>query len=141
MCVALAALEAAVRVTGPNGERTIPFAEFHRLPGDTPRIDNTLEPDELITAIDLPAKGFSNILRVPETPRPGFLCLRAGIGCGALEMEGNTITDARIALGGVAHKPWRQPEAEAMLVGKPATERNFQAVADVTAGWRAGIWT
>ena len=130
MCVALAALDAEVLVTGKNGERTIPFAEFHRLPGDTPHIDNTLESDELITSIDLPAKGFPNnymYLKLRDRASYAFALVSVAVG---LEMDDDTITTARIALGGVAHKPWRKPEAETMLVGKPATKENFRAAAE-----------
>ncbi|GAB2557124.1 FAD binding domain-containing protein [Spirosoma areae] len=136
MCVALAALEAEVRVTGPNGERVIPIADFHRLPGDTPHIDNTLQPDELITAIDLPAKGFpDNFMYLKLRDRASYAFALVSVAVG-LELDrnagrGDTITTARIALGGVAHKPWRKPEAEAMLVGKPATNENFRAAAEV----------
>ncbi|GAB3957352.1 xanthine dehydrogenase family protein subunit M [Spirosoma harenae] len=131
MCVALAALGAVVRVTGKNGDRTIPFADFHKLPGNTPHIDNTLEPDELITAIDLPEKGFPTYhmyLKLRDRASYAFALVSVAVG---LEMENETITDARIALGGVAHKPWRKPEAEAVLVGKPATRENFQAAAEI----------
>ncbi|GAB4018338.1 FAD binding domain-containing protein [Spirosoma koreense] len=131
MCVALAALEAVVRVTGKNGERAIPFADFHKLPGDTPHLDNTLEADELITAIDLPSKGFSkNHAYLKLRDRASYAFALVSVAA-ALELEGNTITDARIVLGGVAHKPWRKPEAEAVLVGKPATKEAFQAAAEI----------
>lgn len=130
MCVALAALEAVVRVTGKNGERSIPFAQFHKLPGDTPHLDNTLEPDEIITAIDLPAKGFpDNFMYLKLRDRASYAFALVSVAA-ALELENGTITDARIALGGVAHKPWRKPEAEALVVGKPATKENFQAAAE-----------
>ena len=130
MCVALAALEAEVRVVGKNGERVIPFAEFHKLPGDTPDIDNTLQPDELITAIDLPAKGFpDNFMYLKLRDRASYAFALVSVAVG-LELDGDTITTARIALGGVAHKPWRKPEAEAMLVGKPTTKGNFRAAAE-----------
>ncbi|SOD82713.1 FAD binding domain-containing protein [Spirosoma fluviale] len=131
MCVALAALEAEVRVTGSNGERTIPFADFHRLPGDTPNIDNTLEPGELITAIDLPARGFPEYFQYLKLRDRASYAFALVSVAAALEMEGGTITAARIALGGVAHKPWRKPEAEAALVGKPANKENFQAAAEL----------
>ncbi|UFH53262.1 xanthine dehydrogenase family protein subunit M [Spirosoma sp. KNUC1025] len=130
MCVALAALDAVVRVTGKNGERAIPFADFHKLPGNTPHVDNTLEPDELITSIDLPANGFPKYhmyLKLRDRASYAFALVSVAV---ALEIENKTITNARIALGGVAHKPWRKPEAEALLVGKPATKENFQAVAE-----------
>jgi xanthine dehydrogenase YagS FAD-binding subunit len=130
MCVALAALEAIVRVTGKNGDRTIPFAEFHRLPGDTPHIDSNLQPDEIITAIDLPAQGFTEhymYLKVRDRRSYAFALVSVAVG---LEMEGDTIRQARLALGGVAHKPWRDVEAEAMLSGQSATKENFQKIAD-----------
>lgn len=131
MCVALAALEAEVRVTGKNGERTIPFSEFHRLPGDEPQRDNTLEPDELITSIDLPAQGSPDhfmYLKLRDRASYAFALVSVAVG---LELDGDTIKTARIALGGVAHKPWRKPEAEALLVGKSLTKENFQAAAEL----------
>jgi len=130
MCIALAALEAIVRVTGQNGERTIPFAEFHRLPGDTPQIDTNLQADEIITAVDLPAIGFAQhhtYLKLRDRTSYAFALVSVAAG---LEMDGDTVKVARLALGGVAHKPWRNLEAEAMLNGKSATQENFQAVAE-----------
>lgn len=130
MCVALAALEAVVRVTGKYGERTIPFADFHRLPGDMPHIDNTLQPDELILSIDLPAKGFAQhnaYLKLRDRHSYAFALVSVAAG---LELGGGIITDARLALGGVAHKPWRNQEAENMLKGQPATEESFHKVAE-----------
>lgn len=131
MCVVLAALDATVRVSGPKGERTIPFAEFHRLPGDTPQIDSTLAADELITAIDLPAQGFaehSTYLKVRDRASYAFALVSVAA---ALEMDGQTIRTARLALGGVAHKPWRDPAAEAELAGKPASLETFAEAARV----------
>jgi xanthine dehydrogenase YagS FAD-binding subunit len=130
MCVALAALGAVVRVTGKNGERTIPFAEFHRLPGDTPHLDTNLRADEIITAVDLPAKGFAenhSYLKVRDRASYAFALVSVAA---ALEMDGGRITEARLALGGVAHKPWRDMEAEAMLNGRVATGEIFQKVAE-----------
>lgn len=129
MCVALAALEAVVCVTGKNGERTIPFSEFHRLPGDTPQIDTNLQPDEIITAIDLPAQGFAQhyaYLKLRDRKSYAFALVSVAA---ALEMDGDTIQDARLALGGVAHKPWRDHEVDTLLRGKKATTENFQHVA------------
>ena len=129
MCVALAALDAVVRVMGERGERTIPFGEFHRLPGDTPNIDTNLRAGEIITSIDLPAKGFANhyaYLKVRD--RASFAFALVSVAA-ALEMDGDTITEARLALGGVAHKPWRNTDAEAMLNGLNATKDHFEAVA------------
>ncbi|MBA2350926.1 MAG: xanthine dehydrogenase family protein subunit M [Burkholderiales bacterium] len=129
MCVALAALAAVVCVTGKNGDRQIAFADFHRLPSDMPEIDTNLQPDEIITAIDLPAKGFAEhycYLKVRDRASYAFALVSVAA---ALELDGDQITDARLALGGVAHKPWRDSEAEAMLRGKPATAENFEQAA------------
>jgi len=130
MCVALAALEATVRVTGKDGDRAIPFANFHRLPGDAPQIDTNLQADEIITAVDLPAKGFAEnhtYLKVRDRASYAFALVSVAA---ALEMDGRAIKEARIALGGVAHKPWRDTEAEAMLNGEEASKENFQKVAE-----------
>ena len=130
MCVALAALEAVVRVRGPQGERSIPIAEFHRLPGNTPQVENTLSPDELVTSIDLPESPYaahSVYTKVRDRASYAFALVSVAAG---LELEGDTIKSARLALGGVAHKPWRRPEAEALLTGKPATKENFLPVAE-----------
>src|SRR5215470_7219995 len=130
MSVALAALGAVVRVTGEKGSRAIPFAEFHRLPGDTPQIDTNLGKDEIITSIDLPAKGFADhhaYLKVRDRASYAFALISVAA---ALEMDGDTITETRLALGGVAHKPWRNPDAEAMLNGIKATKDHFEAVGE-----------
>ena len=130
MCVALAALEAVVQVTGENGERAIPFADFHRLPGDTPHLDNNLHADEIITGLDLPAQGFSrNYTYLKLRDRASYAFALVSVAA-ALDMDGDTIKEARLALGGVAHKPWRNAEAEAMLNDRSATEENFQKVAE-----------
>ncbi|MEJ7663884.1 MAG: xanthine dehydrogenase family protein subunit M [Hymenobacter sp.] len=129
MCVALAALEATVRVQGPAGERTIRFEDFHRLPGDTPQFDNTLKAGELVTAIDLPKRGFEQhftYLKLRDRASYAFALVSVAVG---LEMEGNTIKTARFALGGVAHKPWRDPAAEQLLEGQAASPDLFRAVA------------
>ena len=131
MCVALAALEAIVRVTGKKGERKIPFAEFHRLPGNTPHIDSNLQSEEIITAIDLPPKGFAeHYMYLKLRDRRSYAFALVSVAA-ALEMEGETIREARLALGGVAHKPWRDVEAEAMLIEKSATKETFQKVANL----------
>jgi xanthine dehydrogenase YagS FAD-binding subunit len=130
MCVALAALEAVVVVTGKNGERSIPMADFHRLPGDTPNIDTNLRDDEIILAIDLPPKGFADhyaYLKVRDRHSYAFALVSVAAG---LEMSGDAISEARIALGGVAHKPWRNTEAESLLNGKAATTDNFKMAAE-----------
>ncbi|WP_234735804.1 FAD binding domain-containing protein [Tellurirhabdus bombi] len=130
MCVALAALEAIVHVTSERGSRTIPFADFHRLPGDTPHLDNTLEPDELITAIELPAKGFTehnNYLKIRDRTSYAFALVSVAA---AFDLEEGVIQNARLALGGVAHKPWRSSEAEALLNGNSPTEETFRKAAE-----------
>ena len=129
MCVGLAALAAVVNVTGPNGERSIPFNDFHRLPGDKPDCDNSLQHGELITSIDLPAKGFEqnySYLKLRDRQSYAFALVSVATG---LELDGDVIKEARIALGGVAHKPWRVTEAEDLLKGKPATPENFAKAA------------
>lgn len=130
MCVALAALDAIVRVQGSSGEREIPVTEFHRLPGDTPQQDTNLQADELITAVDLPASrlaAHSYYLKVRDRASYAFAIVSVAA---ALELENNQIKSARIALGGVAHKPWRTVEAEEMLVNQsPETEQFQQAAA------------
>jgi xanthine dehydrogenase YagS FAD-binding subunit len=130
MCVALAALEAVVRVTGPHGDRAIPFDKFHRLPGDTPHIDTDLRPGEIITAVDLPSESFAEhhaYLKVRDRQSYAFALVSVAAG---LVMDGQTIREARLALGGVAHKPWRTRRAEGMLLGKPAAPESFRSAAD-----------
>ena len=128
MCIALAALEAVVRVSGPQGERSIPFAEFHTLPGHTPNIENILAADEIITAIDLPPSPYAeHSVYTKVRDRASYAFALVSVAA-LLDLEGDTIKSARIALGGVAHKPWRSPEAEALLTGKAATKENFQPV-------------
>jgi xanthine dehydrogenase YagS FAD-binding subunit len=131
MCVALAALAANVRVVGKDGERTIPFSAFHRLPGDTPHIDANLQHSELITAIELPANNFHQhyqYLKIRDRRSYAFALVSVAA---ALELEGDAIKDVRLALGGVAHKPWRDQEAESFLKGKTADVSNFASVAEI----------
>jgi xanthine dehydrogenase YagS FAD-binding subunit len=131
MCVALAALEAVVRVTGPDGERAFPFADFHRLPGDTPNTDTNLRQDEIITAVDLPANGFpAHHTYVKVRDRASYAFALVSVAA-ALEMDGQTIREARVALGGVAPKPWRDREAEMMLHGRTADWDAFGQFAEV----------
>jgi xanthine dehydrogenase YagS FAD-binding subunit len=132
MCVALSALEAKVQVKGPKGERVIPIGEFHRLPGKTPQVETTLQPGELITAIDLPAMTFgrrSTYLKVRDRQSYAF----ALVSVAALVDldEAGTIRHARIALGGVAHKPWRAEKAEHALLGKKPDKDTLRAAAAV----------
>jgi xanthine dehydrogenase YagS FAD-binding subunit len=131
MCVALAALEAKVQVAGPSGERTIAFADFHRLPGDTPERDTNLEHNEIITSIELPPRGFAaNYTYLKIRDRLSYAFALVSIAA-ALELEGATIREARLALGGVAHKPWRDTAAEAALRGEAANRTSFARAADV----------
>jgi len=116
MAVALAALDAVVRVRGPKGERAIPLGEFHRLPGDTPQRDTNLEHGELITAVELPASRFTKSTYLKIRDRASYAFALVSVAA-ALDMQGSTVRAARIALGGVAHKPWRAMQAEALLAG------------------------
>ena len=131
MNVALAALDAVVRVQGAKGQREIPFVDFHRLPGNTPNVETNLQPDELITAVDLPAIPFaarSHYLKVRDRASYAFAVVSVAAILN-LSPEG-TISDVRIALGGVAHKPWRAFEAEKRLLGQKADEKSFRAAAE-----------
>ena len=130
MCVALAALGAVVRVTGTGGDRSIPIAEFHRLPGDSPQLDTTLGPGELITAVLLPAEGFPEhyaYLKIRDRTSYAFALVSVAA---ALRIEGGKVAEARIALGGVAHKPWRDTDAEALLRGTEPTKEDFAKAAE-----------
>ena len=131
MSIALAALDAIVKVKGANGaERSIAFADFHRLPGEHPEKDNTLEHGELIQSIELPKNNFADksyYLKVRDRASYAFALVSVAA---ALETDGNKIRQARIALGGVAHKPWRASESEKFLIGKDATEANFKQAAE-----------
>ena len=130
MCVALAALQAKIRVRGVNGERTIPIGEFHRLPGDTPQMDTNLHPDELVLSIDLPQSPYashSHYLKLRDRASYEFALVSVAA---ALEFNGDVIRTARIALGGVAHKPWRSEVAEQILADNKATPALFREAAD-----------
>ena len=131
MNVALAALDAVVRVQGPKGEREIPIADFHRLPGTTPNVDTNLKDDELIVAVDLPAIPFatrSHYLKIRDRASYAFAIVSVAA---VLEIgPDKKITAARVALGGVAHKPWRAQKAEKELLGKSADEKTFRAAAE-----------
>lgn len=131
MCIALAALDAQVLVTGKDGVRTINFTDFHRLPGDTPWIETNLQPGELITAIEIPRHDFArNSLYQKVRDRASYAFAVVSTAA-ALEVEAGTVKNVRIALGGVAHKPWRARTAENFLTGKPATAENFRAAAEL----------
>ncbi|MCW2703367.1 MAG: molybdopterin dehydrogenase [Blastococcus sp.] len=127
MAVAMLAVDAVVRVLGPDGERAVPIAELHRLPGDDPSRDTTLRHGELITAIDLPALAFPSRYRKARE-RASFAFALVSVAA-ALRVEDGVVRDVRLALGGVAHKPWRVQAAEQALVGGPATEEAFAAAA------------
>jgi xanthine dehydrogenase YagS FAD-binding subunit len=130
MCVALAALDGVVRVRGRGRERTIRFADFHVLPGDRPEREHSLEPGELIVAVDIPSTPFavpSAYVKVRDRASYAFALASAAV---ALEVRDGTIHQARIALGGIATKPWRAHEAEAMLTGKSVDRAIYRAAAD-----------
>jgi xanthine dehydrogenase YagS FAD-binding subunit len=131
MCVALAALDAAVRLRSASGERTLPLTELHRLPDDHPEIETMLEPGELITAVELPALPFaarSTYRKVRDRASYAFALVSVAA---ALEQSDGAVKNVRLAIGGVAHKPWRARKAERALVGEPATADRFRAAADV----------
>jgi xanthine dehydrogenase YagS FAD-binding subunit len=139
MCVALLALDAVVRVIGLTGERSIPIADFHRLPGDTPQIDTNLKAGEIIISVDLPSKTFNkhyDYLKVRDRTSYAFALVSVAA---ALEMDGNKITDARLAVGSVAHKPWRQRQTESLLLDKTATPDNFQKSAEALLAGAKGF--
>ncbi len=131
MCVALAALDAVVEVEGVSGRRQIPFSEFHRLPGNQPERDTVLEEGEIITAVILPVNinAKSGVyLKLRDRASYSFALISVAA---ILDIDNNKIRNARIALGGVAHKPWRTQEAEQFLVGKAVDETLFQQAAEL----------
>jgi len=139
MCVALVVLEAKVHVTGLRGERVIAIADFHRLPADTPQRDTNLEADELVTSVELPPRGFATnytYLKIRDRLSYAFALVSVAVG---LELEGGAIKEARFALGGVAHKPWRDPRAEAALRGRAASEATFAQAADLVLSEAKGF--
>jgi len=130
MCVALAALDAVIQIEGPKGARQMPIADFHRLPGDTPHLDTNLQPDELIVAVDLPSSSFakrSRYLKIRDRAQYAFALVSVAA---ALELKGGRIAAARVALGGVAHKPWRALDAEKILTGAQADTATITAAAE-----------
>jgi xanthine dehydrogenase YagS FAD-binding subunit len=130
MCVALTALGAEVLIKSAGGERTLPMTDLHRLPGDRPDLETLLEPGDLITAVELPALPMaarSTYRKVRDRASYAFALISVAA---AIELEGDTIKDVRLALGGVAHKPWRASKAEAALKGQRATAESFRAAAD-----------
>jgi xanthine dehydrogenase YagS FAD-binding subunit len=137
MCVALAALDAVVRVRGPRGERAILVNDFHRLPGDTPQRDTVLAPEELIVAVDLPPSQFgthAHYLKVRDRASYAFALVSVAA---ALDLRDGVVRGARIALGGVAHKPWRANDAETVLLGRRLDDAALnEAAAAVLRGAR-----
>lgn len=130
MAVAMAALDAVVRTHGPDGQRAIPVTELHRLPGEQPERDTILRHGELITAVELPPLGFaanSRFRKVRDRASYAFALVSVAA---ALDLAGSVVRDVRLALGGVAHKPWRATKAEEMLRGGPATAERFRAAAE-----------
>jgi xanthine dehydrogenase YagS FAD-binding subunit len=130
MGIALCALDATIRLRGPQGERTIAIADFHRLPGDTPQIDANIQSGELITAVDLPPSPFaahSFYLKVRDRASYAFALVSVAA---ALDLQDGVVRDVRIVLGGVAHKPWRSTEAEGALRGQPLSEDKLQQAAN-----------
>jgi xanthine dehydrogenase YagS FAD-binding subunit len=130
MCVALAALDATVQVAGPQGKRSIRFEDFHLLPGSTPHIETTLRADELITSVELPAipfAGRSLYRKVRDRASYAFALVSVAA---ALDLEGGRVRNARIALGGVATKPWRARKAEQALEGAEASFQSFRRAAE-----------
>jgi xanthine dehydrogenase YagS FAD-binding subunit len=130
MCVAMAALEAVIHVEGPKGKRTIAFADFHKLPGDTPQIENALEPGELVTYVELPKPiegSHSVYLKLRDRASYEFALASAAV---VAKVEGGHIRTIRVAMGGVGTKPWRSHEAEAALTGRPADAASFRKAAE-----------
>ncbi|MEH2080968.1 MAG: xanthine dehydrogenase family protein subunit M [Nostoc sp.] len=131
MCVPLAALDAAVVVEGPKGKRQIPLTDFHRLPGNTPQRDTNLEPGELITSVVLPPVPFAKsgvYLKLRDRTSYAFALVSVAA---AIDLAGEQIQNVRLAMGGVAHKPWRSKEAEKFLIGKSANTATFQQAAEI----------
>jgi xanthine dehydrogenase YagS FAD-binding subunit len=130
MCVALAALDAIVHLRSASGERTVALCDLHRLPGDRPDVETVLEPGELITAVELPQSDLaahSTYRKVRDRSSYAFALVSVAA---ALELDGDAIADVRLALGGIATKPWRAWRAEGALQGRPATEASFLEAAD-----------
>lgn len=130
MCVALAALDAEVEVKGKDGRRAVPFSDFHRLPGDTPQVDNTLEQGDVVVAVRLPTCAFGRnhtYVKLRDRQSYAFALVSAAIG---LVIEDGTIRSAAVAMGGVAHKPWRDRSAESILEGRSPSDAVFSEFAD-----------
>jgi xanthine dehydrogenase YagS FAD-binding subunit len=131
MCVALAALDAEVHLEGEGGRRTIPLVDLHRLPGDRPQDDTELRPGELITAVGIPALPYgarSTYRKVRDRASYAFALVSVAA---AVDVENGVVRDVRLAIGGVAHKPWRAFKAEDALRGKPADAGSFRKAAEI----------
>jgi xanthine dehydrogenase YagS FAD-binding subunit len=129
MCVALAALDATVQVIGPQGERTMPFLDFHRLPGDTPHIETELKPGELITSVELPPLDAAGSRYRKIRDRSSYAFALVSVAA-AVSIRDGIVADVRLALGGVAHKPWRALEAERLLRHAPAGLEHLRFAVD-----------
>ncbi|RYE09902.1 MAG: xanthine dehydrogenase family protein subunit M, partial [Sphingobacteriaceae bacterium] len=133
MNVAMIVLDATVHISGAKGSRTMKFADFHRLPGDHPELDNNLKKGELITAVDLPESRFNknvHYVKIRDRASYAFALVSAAV---ALDIENDTIKEARLAMGGVAHKPWRLNAVETFLKGKPVNEAVFKQAAQLVS--------
>lgn len=131
MCVALAALDAKVYIQGAKKQREVDFTDFHRLPGTTPEKDNVLEPGDLITAVEIPDNAFTkNVHYLKVRDRTSYAFALVSVAA-ALDIKGGKIHDVRLAMGGVAHKPWRLTASEAFLKGKAPSAENFKQAAQL----------
>jgi xanthine dehydrogenase YagS FAD-binding subunit len=137
MCIALAALDAMVIIAGTKRDRRIAFRDFHRLPGNEPQKDNNLQKDEMIIAIEIPKNNFKHTeyLKVRDRSSYAFALVSVAV---ALDIDGNTIKEARLAMGGVAHKPWRLLVAENFLAGRQANDANFKHAAQIAMSGAKG---
>jgi xanthine dehydrogenase YagS FAD-binding subunit len=130
MCVALAALDAMVHVKGPGGERSIPINDFHHLPGSTPHSETSLQMDELITSIQLPPLSFAKNSRYQKVHDRASYAFALVSVAAAIEVQDGSIHSVRLALGGVAHKPWRAYSAENLMIGAAANRETFRRAAE-----------
>jgi xanthine dehydrogenase YagS FAD-binding subunit len=130
MAVALAALDAVVHLAGPAGERSVPLVDFHRLPGDAPERDSVLEHGELIVAVELPRLEFAAASRYVKVRERASFAFAVVSLAAVLDVEEGRVRGVRLALGGVAHKPWRALRAETAMLGEPAREETFARAAD-----------
>ena len=138
LCVALAALDTTVRAVGPNGERTVPFEDVHRLPGDMPHVETTLGADELITAVEIaPLECARRSVYRKIRDRSSYAFALVSVAA-VLETSDGVVTTVRLALGGVAHKPWRAVRAEQVLLGAPATNDTFDRAAQAELAGATG---